>query len=71
MGSTPVFFVRTLVVAAVSLLAIVPVSGQVTTLTLDRLHWHDRVGNLHRVQSLNIESYEQNLTDCLCRIGSQ
>ena len=71
MGSTPVFCVRTLVVAAVSLLAIVPVSGQVTTLTFDRLDWHDRVGNLHRVQSLNIELYEQNLTDCLCRIGSQ
>jgi len=67
MGSTPVFFVRTLVVAAVSLLAIVPVSGQVTTLTLDRLHWHDRVGNLHRVQSLDIELYEQDLNDRLCR----
>ena len=67
MGSTLVFCVRTLVVAAVSLLAIAPVFGQVTTRTLDRLHWHDRVGNLHRVQSLDIELYEQDLNDRLCR----
>ena len=54
----------------VCLLAAATSLGQSTTLTLDRLHWYDRVGNPHRVQGVNIEFFEEDTISADDNLGT-
>ena len=54
----------------VCLLAVATSLGQSTTLTFDRLHWYDRVGNPHRVQGVNIEFFEEDTISADDNLGT-